>query len=118
MEAGGFFWVAFVMGPSYSGWMRSAMTAETVRREVRSSAELQEVCLRTLKKCPGFERVDAIVIQPRDNIEGAANWTVAAVRPRVDNQFLRGARETIGLLQQTYQLNPVEAQARSTKRRG
>jgi hypothetical protein len=94
------------------------MTAETVRREVRSSAELQEVCLRTLKKCPGFERVDAIVIQPRDNIEGAANWTVAAVRPRVDNQFLRGARQTIGLLQQTYQLNPVEAQARSTKRRG
>jgi hypothetical protein len=96
------------------------MAAETVRREVRSSAELQEVCLRTLKKCPGFERVDAILIQPRDNIdniEGAANWTVAAVRPRVDNQFLRGARETIGLLQQTYQLNPLEAQARGIKRR-
>ena len=96
------------------------MTAETVRREVRSSAELQEVCLRTLKKCPGFERVDAILIQPRENtanIEGAANWTVAAVRPRVDNQFLRGARETIGLLQQTYQLNPLEAQARGIKRR-
>jgi hypothetical protein len=92
------------------------MGAETVRREVRSSAELQEVCLQTLKKCPGFERVDAIVIQPRDDIQGVPNWTVAAVRPRVENQFLRGARETIGLLQQTYQLNPVEAQAR-TKRR-
>jgi hypothetical protein len=96
------------------------MTAETVRRELRSSAELQEVCLRTLKKCPGFERVDAILIQPRDNIdnpEGAANWTVAAVRPRVGNEFLRGARETIGLLQQTYQLNPAEAQAHAIKRR-
>jgi hypothetical protein len=59
------------------------MTAENVRREVRSSAELQEVCLRTLKKCPGFERVDAILIQPRDDIESVPNWTVAAVRPRV-----------------------------------
>ncbi|HUI20318.1 MAG TPA: hypothetical protein VLZ74_04670 [Methylocella sp.] len=94
------------------------MPSEPVRREVRSSAELQEVCLRTLKNCPGFERVNAILIQPRDNIEGAANWTVAAVRPRVDNQFLRGARETIGRLQQTYELNPAEARARGVKRRG
>jgi len=93
------------------------MTAETSRREVRSSAELQEVCLRTLKKCPGFERVDEILIQPRASGEGFANWTVAAVRPRVDNRFLRGARETIGFLQQTYQLNPVEAQTRNGKRR-
>ena len=98
------------------------MAAETVQREVRSSAELQEVCLRMLKKCPGFERVDAILIQPRDtsahdDLEGAANWTVAAVRPRVDNQILRSARETIGLLQQTYQLPPAEAQMRGGKRR-
>jgi hypothetical protein len=94
------------------------MTAGPLRRKVRTSSELQEVCLRTLKKCPGFERVNAILIQPRDNIEGAANWTVAAVRPRVDNQFLRGARETIGLLQQTYQLSPAEVQVRGIKRRG
>lgn len=94
------------------------MTAGTMRREVRSSAELQEVCLRTLKNCPGFERVNEILIQPRDNVEGFANWTVAAVRPRVDNRSLRGARETIGFLQQTYQLNPAEAQTLGIKRRG
>jgi len=94
------------------------MPTGTLQRKVRSSAELQEVCLRTLRKCPGFERVDAILIQPRDNVEGAANWTVAAVRPRVDNQYLRGARETIGRLQQTYELNPAEAHVRNVKRRG
>lgn len=94
------------------------MTAGTMRREVRSSAELEEVCLLTLRKCPGFEQVHEILIQPRDNVEGFANWTVAAVRPRVDNRFLRGARETIGFLQQTYQLNPLEAQSRGIKRRG
>lgn len=90
---------------------------ETMQREVRSSEELQKICLQTLKKCPGFERVDAILIQPRDNAEGSANWTVAAVRPRVENRFLRGARETIGFLQRTYQLNPVEARALAVKRR-
>ena len=84
------------------------MTGETVRSEVRSSAELQEVCLQTLKQCPGFEQVNEILIQPRDNAEGSANWTVAAVRPRVDNRFLRAARETIGFLQQTYRLIPGE----------
>jgi len=94
------------------------MPTGTLQRKVRSSAELQEVCLRTLRKCPGFERVDAILIQPRDNVEGAANWTVAAVRPRVDNQYLRGARETIGRLQQTYELSPAEAHVRNVKRRG
>lgn len=94
------------------------MTAERIRRKVRTSAQLQEVCLRALKQCPGFERVDMILIQPRDTIEGAANWTVAAVRPRVDNSSLRGARETIGFLQKTYQLNPDEAQMRGFKRRG
>jgi hypothetical protein len=98
------------------------MTGENIRREVRSSVELQDVCLRTLKQCPGFERVNAILIQPRDNSardksEGAANWTVAAVRPRVDNQVLRGARETIGRLQRTYQLNPAGVRAPGAKPR-
>lgn len=93
------------------------MTMETLQREVRSSRELQDVCLRTLKQCPGFERVDAVLIQPRENVGGSANWTVAAVRPRVDNRFLRGARETIGLLQQTYDLNPEETRIRGGKRR-
>ena len=93
------------------------MTGETGKWEVRSSAELQEVCLRTLKQCRGFERVDRILIQPRDNAEGSANWTLAAVRPPVDNRSLRAARETIGFLQQTYRLIPSEAQGRA-KRRG
>ena len=92
------------------------MTGEAVRREVRSSVELQEVCLRTLKRCPGFEQVNEILIQPRDNAEGSANWTLAAVRPRVDNRSLRAARETIGFLQQTYRLIPGEAQGRDKRR--
>ncbi len=83
------------------------MTGETIPRKVRSSAELQEVCLRTLKQCPGFEQVNQILIQPRVNVEGSANWTLAAVRPRVDNRSLRAARDTIGFLQRTYQLTPV-----------
>jgi hypothetical protein len=93
------------------------MTTETLQREVRSSAELQDVCLRTLKQCPGFERVDTILIQPRENAEGAANWTVAAVRPRVDNRSLRGAREMISFLQKTYELHPEDALKRNCKRR-
>jgi hypothetical protein len=92
------------------------MTGEAIRREVRSSAELQEVCLRTLRRCPGFEQVNEILIQPRDNAEGSANWTLAAVRPRVDNRSLRAARETIGFLQQTYRLIPGEAQGRDKRR--
>ena len=92
------------------------MTGETIRHEVRSSAELQEVCLRTLKQCPGFEQVNEILIQRRDNAEGSANWTLAAVRPRVDNRSLRAARETIGFLQQTYRLIPGEEQARDNRR--
>jgi hypothetical protein len=94
------------------------MAGETIRREVRSSAELQEVCLRTLKQCPGFEQVNEILIQPRDNTEGFANWTLAAVRPRVDNHSLRAARETIGFLQQTYRLIPADEQGLRDKRRG
>ncbi|MGH6801256.1 MAG: hypothetical protein ACRECZ_07575, partial [Methylocella sp.] len=92
------------------------MTGET-QWKVRSSAELQEVCLRTLKQCRGFERVNRILIEPRDNAEGSANWTLAAVRPPVDNHSLRAARETIGLLQQTYRLIPSDSRDRD-KRRG
>jgi hypothetical protein len=93
------------------------MTGESIPWEVRSSAELQEVCLHTLKQCRGFERVNRILIQPRDNAEGSANWTLAAVRPPVDNRSLRAARETIKLLQQTYRLNADDSQGRD-KRRG
>ncbi len=92
------------------------MTGETVQRKVRSSAELQEVCLRTLKQCRGFEQVNRILIQPRDNAEDSANWFLAAVRPPVDNRSLRAARETIGLLQQTYRLIPSDSQGRGKRR--
>jgi hypothetical protein len=92
------------------------VTGEIIRREVRSSVELQEVCLRTLKQCPGFERVNEIMIQSRDSAAGSANWTLAAVRPRVDNHSLRAARETIGFLQQTYRLSAGELNARAKRR--
>lgn len=93
------------------------MANEVTRREIRSSLELQDVCLKALKQCPGFERVNQIVIQPRDCPEGAANWTLAAVRPRVDNNSLRAARATIGLLQKLYALSRSETKP-SAKRRG
>lgn len=95
------------------------MAKVPVRRELCSSAELAEVCLQTLKTCPGFEQVDSILIQPRrpnGESEGEPNWTVAAVRPRVDNRVLRAARETISQLQQTYRLNPAEVRVRNFKR--
>ena len=78
-------------------------------REARSSSELQTICLEKLKACPGFENVDEIAIQPRDTIEDGANWTLAAVRPRVDNKMLRAARGTIEMLQRSYQLHAADA---------
>lgn len=73
-------------------------------REICSSTELQGICLRSLKECPGFEHVNEILIQPRESLEGGTNWTLAAVRPRVSNNVLRAARSTIDTLQQTYEL--------------
>ncbi len=87
-------------------------------RQTRSGAELQEICLQTLKQCPGFEQVNEIVVQCRESEEGFANWTLAAVRPRVDNKVLRAARGTINMLQQTYQLNPNEIPGRSSQKNG
>ncbi len=86
-----------------------------MQREIRSSAELEAICLQTLKQCPGFERVDEIVIQPRPPVEGGANWTLAAVRPRVCNDVLRGARETIDELRRSYDLD-AEAMAQQPAR--
>jgi len=83
-----------------------------MRRTIRSSTELQEICLRSLKACPGFERVSEILIQPRTARAGGANWTLAAVKPRVDNDSLRGARATIDHLQRSYQLRNTEGQSR------
>jgi len=84
-------------------------------RQTRSGQELQEICLQTLKQCPGFEQVNEIIVQCRESDNGFANWTLAAVRPRVDNKVLRAARGTINMLQQTYQLNPNEISSRSQK---
>lgn len=73
-------------------------------KEVCSSTELQGICLRSLKTCPGFEHVNEILIQPREPLAGGTNWTVAAVRPRVSNNVLRAARSTIDTLQRSYEL--------------
>jgi hypothetical protein len=58
------------------------------------------VCLEALKQCRGFEQVHEVLVQPRDNPDGLANWTLAAVRPRVANEVLRGARGVIAFLQE------------------
>ena len=86
-------------------------------RQTCSSEKLQAICLQSLKDCPGFEIVDEIVIQPRVTIEGGANWTLAAVRPRVDNKVLRGARDTIESLRCSYELDATGA-AIQPRRRG
>ncbi|WP_156898274.1 hypothetical protein [Methylocapsa acidiphila] len=77
--------------------------------EIRSSAELQAVCLQALKKCRGFELVHEVLVQPRENAVGRANWTLAAVRPRVANDVLREARAVIAGLQESYLLNISES---------
>ena len=82
-----------------------------MNRETRSFAELQAVCLQTLRQCQGFEMVNEVLVQPREKCLGAANWTLAAVRPRVDNNALRAARGTIDFLQKTYWLDDAEAEA-------
>jgi hypothetical protein len=86
-------------------------------REIRSCVELQAICLETLKQCSGFEQVSEILVQCRENAGTHTNWTLAAVRPRVDNKVLRAARDTIDRLQQTYQLNEAEMPPRNAKRR-
>ncbi len=86
-------------------------------RESCSFAVLQEVCLRRLKQCEGFEMVKEVLVQPRENPVGAPNWTLAAVRPRVDNNSLRGARGAIDFLQRTYQLDEAEAKLEAARRR-
>ncbi|SFK50567.1 hypothetical protein SAMN05444581_10955 [Methylocapsa palsarum] len=75
------------------------------------------VCLQTLKKCAGFEQVSEVIVQPRENAAGSANWTLAAVRPRVNNNALRAARGTIEFLQQNYELNPSDIVLLSSRRR-
>lgn len=85
-------------------------------REARSSSELQGICLQSLKACPGFENVSEILIQPREQLEGGTNWTLAAVRPRVSNNVLRAARGTIEMLQTSYELAASELAARPARR--
>lgn len=76
-----------------------------MQRELRSHAQLRDICLRTLKSCEGFEQVDEILIQPRDAHSGGPNWALAGFRPRVANDALRAARNTIYELQQSYALD-------------
>ena len=85
-------------------------------RESCSSERLQAICLQSLKICPGFERVDEVVVQPRVTMEGGANWTLAAVRPRVDNKVLRSARDTIESLRDSYELDEDGASVQPRRR--
>jgi len=85
-------------------------------REVCSSSELQGICLESLKKCPGFEHVNEVLIQPRETLHGGTNWTLAAVRPRVHNNVLRAARGTIDTLQKSYELVASEILPRGARR--
>lgn len=87
-----------------------------MRREVCSSVELQGICLRSLKGCPGFENVNEILIQPRETFGEGTNWTLAAVRPRVSNNVLRAARSTIEMLQTSYELVASELASRPMRR--
>ena len=87
-----------------------------MNRAVCSSTELQGICLKSLKACPGFEHVSEILIQPRETLEGGTNWTLAAVRPRVSNNVLRAARGTIEMLQTTYELMASEIAACPARR--
>lgn len=89
-----------------------------MNRAVCSFAELQSVCLESLKRCEGFESVNEVLVQPREPCAGAANWTLAAVRPRVDNSSLRAARGTIDFLQKTYALDEAAAKEAVRRRRG
>lgn len=86
-------------------------------RDVCSSSELQTICLHSLKQCAGFENVHEILIQPRESLEGGTNWTLAAVRPRVDNNVLRAARSTIEMLQTSYALTEAEIAQKPSRRR-
>jgi hypothetical protein len=77
---------------------------------IKTCSELSAICLRTLRTCPGFDMVKEVVVRPKDiavrdsgNVS-APNWIVAAIRPRVDNQSLRGAQETIRYLRAQYQM--------------
>lgn len=80
-------------------------------RDLRSQAELREICLRTLRKQAGFEGIGDILIRPCASEDGSANWTFAGFRPRVDNAALRRARGVIERLRSSYQLRPESAQA-------
>jgi hypothetical protein len=78
----------------------------------KTCSELKAICLQSLRACPGFEMVKEVVVRPNDIVkrddgkisDRTANWIVAAVKPRVDNQSLRGAQETILYLQAQYQM--------------
>lgn len=106
-------------------------------RDTCSHAALQRICLHSLKQIKGFEHVTEILVQwrepvgrdpcgrenlgqtpsSRDEAEYEANWTLAAVRPRVDNQVLRSARAMIEWLQQTYRLEgPPDSLREKTRR--
>ena len=80
-------------------------------RELRSQAELCEICLRILRRQAGFEDIGDILIRPCPPEGDGANWAFAGFRPRVDNSTLRRARGVIDRLRSSYQLRAEAAQA-------
>ena len=84
-------------------------------RELRSQAELRDICLRALRRRDGFEKIDDILIQPRDASAGGTNWMLAGFRPRVDNTALRGARDVIDHLRRSYQLREAASENSQNK---
>ena len=78
----------------------------------KTCSELEAICLQALRACPSFEMVKEIVVRSNDVTkrddgtvsDRTTNWIVSAVKPRVANQSLRGAQETIGYLQAQYQM--------------
>lgn len=95
----------------------ASLTASLTACEVRSREELQAACLEALKRCRGFEQVNEILVQPRETDDGLANWTLAAVRPKVRNDALRDARGTIEALQSAYRLQTADVRASQWQRR-
>ena len=72
-------------------------------------------CPRTLKKCPGFERVDAILIQPRDNAVVPRTGTLAA-EGRASTTASRAAVRRLHFAQQLLPVDPGEARRRRKRR--
>ena len=74
-----------------------------MKKQAKSTTELQRICFEALKGHCGFEGLNRIEVRSRTSVEGGANWTLSP-HPRVDTTALRSAREVITSLQLNYEL--------------